>query len=49
MNKQFKKNEFGLNYCFSCEKSFYSMGNLNKHFKTKKHNKNFNKILNRKW
>jgi hypothetical protein len=28
-----------FNYCFTCNKSFYSYSNLNKHFKTKTHNK----------
>lgn len=26
-----------VNYCFTCEKSFVSMYNLNRHFRTKKH------------
>ena len=33
------------NYCFTCEKSFATYGNLNKHFQTNKHSDNDNKKL----
>jgi hypothetical protein len=26
-----------LNYCFLCKEGYYSMNDLNRHFKTKKH------------
>lgn len=28
----------GMNYCFTCDSDYSSMSNLNKHFRSKKHN-----------
>ena len=40
LRENVESDKIELNYCFTCDKSFSSYGNLNKHFRTKKHEKN---------